>query len=170
MQDDTTSVIRYVSPRDSAIDRGKSTLRTKDGRYDPAGVVTVPGKTPLVFLLRPLTFSDTQVVMRAQSVHDQMIRAVMFGLEAIENFPHAGAQAWRGTHKLEGANPPRTIWSDAELAEIEARFGWSIWDELGLVIWQRAQRGNFWGGSERTYTLPQWLWHELLESAPPPAA
>jgi hypothetical protein len=173
MSDDRASALRYISVRDPAIDRERSHLRGPEGyegTHDRTKLVMHSGASPVIFVLRPLDFHDVRFVRAADSTDMQMVRAVCMGLEAIEGYPNPGAQTWRGTATVKRPSGERASWKDDELGEIERAFGWAIFDELGLVLYERAQRGNAWSGSAKPYTLPLYVWAELVDAAPPRAA
>lgn len=164
--------IRYVSIFDPAIDRAKSKIKGDDGyegTLDRRHLVMVPGMTPTIFVLHPLTWEGRRSVNSGGSADEKMVRAVMWGLDSIVDGADPTGRAWRGSYEVKLPRGNRTIWHDHEIADIEDRYGQVVLHELGMVLMQRAERGNAWSGSARPYTLPPYLWGVLAPAARPAA-
>lgn len=159
--------IRYISPYDPAVNAKESRLKGRDGyegTLDHKHIKCWPGMSPVVFVLRTLDLPFRLWVLGADG-YEQRIRACEVGLVAIEGYePWGAGKVWRGTGKFDAPSGKRDILTREEVELVEDEFGHGILGEILAVLLHEVDKGKGWGREKRPYTLPQYVWAEVVET------
>lgn len=153
--DDGVSLFRVVSAQDPAIDSQRTDRKRYAETRDASLLHFLPSQRPRWFVLRALTIDDMFAIEKAIEPNVKFMRAVMFGLDAVEGHLEDGS-ALRPTMRVPdgGRGGDRTIWGTDEFQRLFASYGMTVIYELGVLLYERAFRGNAWTGGADFYTVP----------------
>lgn len=161
--DDLVSELRAVCVMDDAIDRGESKVARYAETRDLSELTFLPGKAPLVFVLRPLSVMDFAACDALPSGETSLLRAFMVSVQRIEGLGtapggeliRAADLAWVPTTRADdGSGGHRLVVSAAEVDLLGAALGVDWLYEIGSVAYERARLGKRLGGGAGSYTLP----------------
>ena len=146
--------IEVVSVEDPALDRKNMNVRKYAESRDITQVRELPSMKVVRWTIRDLTKSESDFCddRGATSHMAKLNAAMMFGLVKIDN----GREALVPTHPIPDreSGGSKMVWTDDELATIQADYGKSVFREISVIICQRDERsGKAFGGGVSSYTL-----------------
>jgi len=159
---------------DDAIDRTESKVAEYGRTRDLSCLVFEAGKTPIVFVLRPLSVVEFASCDACPTPASALLRAFMTSVQSIEgigaspdgNLIRNARLVWVPTTRVDdGAGGQRYTVSEAEVNVLGAALGVDWLYEIGTVAYERAKLGKRIGGGVGSYTLPQSSAQELARIA-----